>query len=480
MDIGVIGLGVMGENLILNMIDKKFSVGVYNRTYSKTEAFVSKVNNQEHAKGYKHLNEMVQGLSQPRKILMMVKAGDPVDAFLRELIPLLTDKDVVIDGGNSNYHDTTRRCKELEGKFHFLGCGISGGEEGARNGPAIMPGGSKDGWALVSGILQSISARGMNGSPCCYFVGPEGSGHLVKTVHNGIEYAEMQIIADFYQILRDTHTPAEINQVFNEWKKAGTSGYLLESMQIILNKKRDNAYLIDQIVDASEQKGTGAWTAIESLSTGVPTPIISEAVIARTLSGQKDLRMRLSQVLNLGKVISEDIANKSWSEIDNQNISDPQATKEPLPLSVEEMRQAFLLCRVLSYTQGFNLIQRISQANNWNISLKDLCSLWSNGCIIRSEFLPILSSICDTSTLETSSEFICFSKEGILPLRKIAIYSISNGINIPCILSSLNYYDALRTDSSSGNVIQALRDLFGAHTLVLKNTSEHIHIDWLN
>jgi len=454
MDIGVIGLGVMGENLIMNMLDRGHGVSVYNRTVEKTEKFISSFKASDKVKGYRTLEEMVSSLKSPRKILLMVTAGDAVDRLLDALGGFLSPQDVVVDGGNSNYRDTERRCKEKRGKFFFIGCGISGGEEGARKGPSLMPGGHKDGWKLVSEIFSSIAAVSASGSKCCEWIGDEGSGHLAKTVHNGIEYAEMQIIADFYQILRNTHSPKDISSIFQGWGASGTSGFLLEAAQIVLNKKNGTEHMIDEILDASEQKGTGAWTSEEAIRFGVPASIISDSVVARIISGQKELRKELSKVAPAGFVSCS------------------------FEIGAEDMRKAFLLCRALSYMQGFNLIREISNAKSWGVSREMLCRVWSNGCIIRSEFLKTLEQICEKEPMEQSKIFLSLAMEGVAPLRKIASYCVNSGVSVPCLLSSLSYYDMIRTESSSGNMIQALRDYFGSHTLVLKTSKERVHINW--
>ncbi|KAI5190681.1 6-phosphogluconate dehydrogenase [Nematocida minor] len=459
MDLGVVGLGVMGENLILNILDKGYSVGVYNRTVQKTDAFIGKTSH-KNAKGFGSLSSLVQELKAPRILLLMITAGSPVDALLKQLEGLIGSSDIVIDGGNSNYHDTMRRCTAAEGKYLFVGCGISGGEEGARYGPSIMPGGSHEAWPAISSILQKISAVDEStNEPCCEWIGPSGSGHLVKTVHNGIEYAEMQIIADFYQIFRGGLSPAEISGIFGEWMKSGTSGFLIEAVQDILQKKIDGSdcYLIDRVVDISEQKGTGKWTVLESFDTNTPTPVIVEAVTARVLSSMKEERVASSKMLPVG---AEDEPSLMGA------------------LSVDEMRKGFLLCRALSYIQGFNLIKSISDANSWSISLDMLCRVWSNGCIIRSEFLKTLTTISKSTPFFHSSSFIEIAENGIAPLRKIVSYCTRQGVSIPCVSSSLTYYDTIRTSKSSGNMIQALRDYFGAHTLLLEGESERTHISW--
>ncbi|KAI5187476.1 6-phosphogluconate dehydrogenase [Nematocida homosporus] len=455
MDIGVVGLGVMGENLILNFSDKDYSVGIFNRTVAKTKVFVESLPAERKIRGYNSLAELVGELKRPRRILLMVKAGQAVDDLLHELEGLLSAEDTVIDGGNSNYRDTLRRCEATEGKFLFLGCGISGGEEGARHGPAIMPGGCQKGWESVGEILQAVSAKTEKGEPCCQWLGPQGSGHLVKTVHNGIEYAEMQIIADFYQIMRRHHNPLEICHCFQEWKLSGTSGFLLEITQQILAMQDEQGVVIDRIWDTAEQKGTGVWTVQEALSSGSPTPIIGAAVTARVISSQKALRMKLAEVLPGGGDV----------------------TTKPC-ISNEEMRKAFLLCRALSYIQGFNLITSIAKTQNWPISLGMLCQIWSNGCIIRSEFLSTLAEMAKFEVLEESPVFIKIASEGIQALRRLVSFCAMQGVSVPCISESLQYYDSLRTAKSSGNLIQAMRDLFGAHTLQLDGNPEHVHLSW--
>ncbi|OAG30984.1 6-phosphogluconate dehydrogenase [Nematocida sp. ERTm5] len=453
MDIGVVGLGVMGENLIENILTNGYTVSIYNRTTEKTTTFINRLNT-TNAIGCSTLPELVNSLKPRRVILLMIKA-DAVDDLLSTLEGLLTPDDIIIDGGNSNYHDTVRRYTLSLGKYLFVGCGISGGEEGARYGPSIMPGGNYTAWPFISGILQSISAKTSDNLPCCDWIGNSGSGHLVKTVHNGIEYAEMQVLADFYQIFRITLSPPEISEIFQEWHNSGTNGFLIDIIIDILLKQQDNQYVIDQIIDVSEQKGTGKWTALESLNKNIPTPVIIEAVNSRILSSMKNIRVYLSNILPSHTV--------------PDNISD---------LSYNDIRKGFILCRAISYIQGFNLIKSISDEHNWNISFDKLCRIWSNGCIIRSDFLKTLSNISCSNLLFDSPEFIKIADEGIPVLRRIIIYCINQGIHIPCLISVLNYYDGLRTNNSSGNMIQAMRDYFGAHTLLIKNKDEHIHIHW--
>ncbi|KAI5189280.1 6-phosphogluconate dehydrogenase [Nematocida sp. AWRm77] len=461
MDLGVVGLGVMGENLVWNILDKGHTVCVYNRTSAKTDALLSKTASGSALKGCKTLEDMVASLCTPRKILLMVSAGAPVDALLGALAPLLAPEDTVIDGGNSNYRDTERRCRETEKKFCFVGCGISGGEEGARYGPSIMPGGDVRGWAAVQSLLQSISAKTAEGRPCCEWIGSEGSGHLVKTVHNGIEYAEMQIIADFYQILRGRLTPDAIADVFRSWGEQGTGGFLLETAQTVLRKKTEQGdiSLINCIVDMSEQKGTGAWSVEESLAYKSPVPSIASAVTARISSSQKALREKSSALLCAGKDALESAAAGPG-------------------VSHEEMREAFLLCRALAYIQGFCLIESISREKGWDISLEALTRVWSNGCIIRSEFLQTLERMCKSTPMVHSKEFAEIARRGVDPLRRLVSYCALSGTSAPCLVSSLSEYDGLRTAQSSGNLIQALRDFFGAHTLLLEGSAEHVHIQW--
>ncbi|KAI5131452.1 6-phosphogluconate dehydrogenase [Nematocida parisii] len=453
MDIGVVGLGVMGENLIENMLSNGHTVSIYNRTTEKTTTFINKLNN-PNAIGCSTLPELVNSLKPHRVILLMIKAGSAVDDVLSALEGLLTPEDIIIDGGNSNYHDTVRRYTLSLGKYLFVGCGISGGEEGARYGPSIMPGGNDTAWPFISGILQSISAK-TDGLPCCEWIGSSGSGHLVKTVHNGIEYAEMQVLADFYQMHRVNLSPPEISEIFQEWRNSGTNGFLIDAIIDILLKQQDNQHVIDLIIDISEQKGTGKWTALEALNKNTPTPVIIEAVNARILSSKKSDRVHLSSILPSCTV--------------PDSITD---------LSYDDIRKAFILCRAISYVQGFNLIKTISDEHNWNISLDKLCRIWGNGCIIRSDFLKTLSNMSCSNLLFDSPEFIKISGEGVPVLRRMIKYCINQGVHIPCLISVLSYYDGLRTNNSSGNMVQAMRDYFGAHTLLIKDKKEHIHIHW--
>ncbi|OAG29588.1 6-phosphogluconate dehydrogenase [Nematocida displodere] len=455
MDIGVIGVGVMGENLVMNMLDKGHSVAIYNRTHEKTTKLIGQVSSekQDMAQGCASLEELVKALRQPRKILLMVKAGRVVDAFIEKLRPLLSKDDLIIDGGNSHFNDTTRRCQESAGHHYFIGCGISGGEEGARHGPSLMPGGDVLAWEGALPLFSSIAAVSTSKTPCCEWIGGEGSGHLVKTVHNGIEYAEMQILADMYQVLRGTRDPASIEQMLSGWRDKGTSGFLLEALQTVFKKAHNGQPIIDQIVDEAQQKGTGAWTAEEGLRAGVPIPTISEAVTSRVISSMKQVRTSLGSL-------------PSGAEASSEGFTEG------------ELMKAFMLCRAISYTQGLNLIKKVSSTNGWGIDLSVLCRVWSNGCIIRSEFLDVLSRMTASEVLESSVDFVLIATDGIAPLRKVVSHAISTGVAVPCLSTSLSYYDALRTEEGPGNLIQALRDFFGAHTLLLKGETEPVHIDW--
>ncbi len=465
-DIGLIGLAVMGENLVMNMESKGFTVSVYNRTVDKVENFVNGRAKGKNIRGAATLEELIQQLEKPRKVMLMVKAGQPVDDFIEKLIPLLDPGDIIIDGGNSHYPDTARRTAYVESKgLNYIGTGVSGGEEGALKGPSMMPGGSPAAWPAVKPIFQAIAAKVDDGSPCCQWVGSGGAGHFVKMVHNGIEYGDMQLICEVYQIMRDLlHlSNEEMYQIFTEWNKGKLDSYLIEITRDILGYKDESgAYVVDTILDAAGQKGTGKWTGIEALNEGIPLTLVIEAVFARSLSSQKDLRVASSKVLS---------GPKAEFEGDKKEF-------------INYLHDALYAAKIISYAQGFTLMKSSAKTYNWDLNYGEIALMWRGGCIIRSVFLD---KIKDAFTVNPAldnlllapyfTEEIDKSQQG---WRKVCSEAQLKGIPVPCISSALAYYDGLRTANLPANLLQAQRDYFGAHTYERtdKPRGEFFHTNW--
>ena len=465
-DIGVVGLAVMGENLVLNMESKGFSVAVFNRTVEKVDNFVN-----GRAKGKKiipthSLEELVNSLEKPRKIMLMVKAGNPVDIFIEKLIPYLEKGDIIIDGGNSHFPDTIRRTKYLEEKgFFFIGTGVSGGEEGALKGPSIMPGGSYAAWESVKTIFQSISAKVEDGSPCCEWVGSDGAGHFVKMVHNGIEYGDMQMICEVYQIMKDMLGMScdEMHEVFTEWNQGELDSYLIEiTGDILAYKDEDGEPLVEKILDTAGQKGTGKWTATSSLDLGVPLTLIGEAVFARCLSAMKEERLEASEILQGPK---------------------PEF-KGDKKLFLEDLRKALLASKIVSYAQGYVLMRAAAEEFNWDLNFGRIALMWRGGCIIRSVFLGKIKEAFDRDPLLSNLLLSPYFKEKIIDAqdswRRVVATSVENGLWIPTIATALNYFDGYRNGRLSANLLQAQRDYFGAHTYerIDKPRGEFFHTNW--
>ncbi|MEI8206126.1 MAG: decarboxylating NADP(+)-dependent phosphogluconate dehydrogenase [Kiritimatiellales bacterium] len=463
-DIGMIGLGVMGSNLARNMVSKGFAVSCYDWSESFRKNFAGK-----YKEGFVHANdlkEFVKSIGRPRKIMMMITAGSPVDSVLKELAPILDPGDVVIDGGNSEWEDTERRIKFCEEKgFLFVGCGVSGGEEGALNGPAMMPGGSAGAWELIKPIFEAISARTPEGEVCVDWIGPGGSGHFVKMVHNGIEYGDMQMICETYQVLRDGLKMSNIamSEVFGRWNKGKLDSYLVTiTRDILAYETKDGEQTVDMILDTAGQKGTGKWTLMAALDAGEPLPLIGEAVFARCLSALKEDREQASKWL-AGPKIGIDAKQDDF---------------------VEEVKQALYGSKIISYAQGFQLIQAVSKEQGWNIDLARLAQLWRGGCIIRSTLLrtikeaflrdPDLSNLLlDPLVAETVSEAQVHWRNAVACMTRAGIAS-------PAMSSALSYYDGFRTARGSANLLQAQRDYFGAHTYerIDKPRGEFFHTQW--
>jgi len=465
-DIGLIGLAVMGENLVLNMERNGFTVAVYNRTTEKVDNFINGRGKGKNIIGCHSIEELVSSLESPRKIMLMVKAGKPVDDFIELLIPHLEKGDIIIDGGNSHFPDTIRRTKYLEEKgLMFIGTGVSGGEEGALNGPSIMPGGSPKAWQFVKPIFQSIAAKVEDGTPCCYWVGENGAGHFVKMVHNGIEYGDMQLITEAYQIMKDLlgMNADEMHQVFKEWNEGELQSYLIEiTRDILAFKDEDGQPLVDKILDTAGHKGTGKWTVIASLDTGTPLTLIGEAVYARSLSALKDDRVEASKILSGPKPKFE---------------GDKTAF-------IEDLRKALYAAKLVSYAQGYVLMKYAAKEFGWNLNYGGIALMWRGGCIIRSSFLGKIKEAFDKNPELNNLLLDPFFKEKILSSqeawRRVVATAVTNGIWIPALSTALNYFDGYRNDRLPANLLQAQRDYFGAHTYerIDKPRGQFFHTNW--
>ena len=464
-DIGIIGLAVMGENLALNLLNKGFRVAVYNRNPAKVRAFLSGRGSGLDLLGAESLPEFVQSLAPPRRIMLMIRAGSPVDEMLEGLLPLLSPGDIVIDGGNSNFRDTIRRAKYVEEKgFNFVGCGVSGGEEGALNGPSLMPGGSAAAWPRLKPLLQAIAAN-VDGVPCCDWVGADGAGHFVKMVHNGIEYGDMQLIGEAYQIMRallHMH-PDEIGETFEQWNGGELDSYLIEiTARILKTKDEDGTPLIDRILDTAGQKGTGKWAVVEALNEGVPLTLIGEAVFARCLSAIKDERVRASAVL---KGPSPAFAG------------DREAF-------LNDLERALYAAKLTSYAQGYALLRAAAATHGWELNYGGIALLWRGGCIIRSAFLGRIKEAFERDpalhNLLIDPYFAGKLEACQGGLRSVAVAAAANGIPAPAMFSALSYFDGYRAERLPADLLQAQRDYFGAHTYerVDKPRGEFFHTNW--
>jgi 6-phosphogluconate dehydrogenase len=465
-DIGIIGLAVMGENLVLNIASKGFTVACFNRTASKVTAFKAARGGSEKILGATSLEEFVASLATPRRIMLMVKAGQPVDDSIALLEPLLQAGDIIIDGGNSLFTDTARRTTELEAKgLLFVGTGVSGGEEGALIGPSIMPGGSAAAWPHVQAIFQGIAARVADGTPCCDWVGPGGAGHFVKMVHNGIEYGDMQMIAEAYSLLRGAGLEnSEIASTFATWNEGELDSYLIEITSEILTKKDDETGhdLIDVILDTAGQKGTGKWTSTTALDVGSPSSTIAEAVFARCLSALKEERVRASSVL-AGP---------------NLEFTGDRAA------FVEDVRRALYASKICSYAQGFQLMRMVALEQGWELNYGSIALMWRGGCIIRARFLENIKTAFETDSslpnLLLDPYFVATIQENQAAWRRVVASAFTHGVWVPAFSSALAYFDGYRTARLSTNVIQAQRDFFGAHTYERtdKARGEFFHTNW--
>jgi len=466
-DIGLIGLAVMGENLVLNMESKGFTVAVFNRTVSKVDDFV--VSGRGKGKkfiGCHSVQELAASLKAPRKVMLMVKAGQAVDEAIEQLIPVLSAGDIIIDGGNSNYDDTIRRTAYVESKgLLYIGTGVSGGEEGALLGPSIMPGGSPKAWPAVKPIFQAIAAKVSDGSPCCEWVGENGAGHFVKMVHNGIEYGDMQLICEVYQIMRDVlgMKSQEMHEVFKEWNSGDLGSYLIEiTRDILAYKDEDGSALVDKILDTAGQKGTGKWTGIAALNQAVPLTLITEAVFARCLSAAKDERVGASKVFGAPK--------RAFS-------GDKKAF-------LNALRDALYAAKIVSYAQGYQLLRAAAAEYKWNLNYGGIALMWRGGCIIRSVFLGKIKEAFDKNPSLSNLLIAPFFKDKIQKAeagwREVVATAVKNAIPTPAISAALSYFDGYRCERLPANLLQAQRDYFGAHTYERtdKPRGQFFHTNW--
>ena len=466
-DIGLIGLAVMGENLVLNMESKGFHVSVFNRTVEKVDKFMEGRGKGKNIYGARSLEDFVSSLKSPRKVFLMVKAGQAVDDFIDKLIPLLDKGDIIIDGGNTHFPDTTRRTAYVESKgLLYVGTGVSGGEEGALNGPSMMPGGSPAAWPYVKPIFQGICAKVADGTPCCDWVGEGGAGHFVKMVHNGIEYGDIQLICECYQIMKDIlgMTNEEMHEVFAEWNKGDLDSYLIEITRDILAKKdEDGKYVLDYILDTAGQKGTGKWTAVTALDAGVPLTLIGEAVFARCLSAQKEERVAASKILQGPSPVKFTGDRKAF---------------------LEDLRKALFAAKVVSYAQGYTLMRAAAKEYGWNLNYGGIALMWRGGCIIRSVFLGKIKEAFDKNpdiaNILLDPYFCDKLAEAQQGWRNVLGQAIVNGVPAPTLSAALEYYDGYRCGRLPANLLQAQRDYFGAHTYERTDRprGEFFHTNW--
>ena len=466
-DIAMIGLAVMGENLVLNMESHGFTVAVYNRTVDKVEAFVQGRGKGKKIVGCKTVAELCAALKRPRKVMMLVKAGKAVDECIEQLLPFLEAGDIIIDGGNSHYPDTIRRTKTVESKgLLFIGTGVSGGEEGALKGPSIMPGGSPAAWPHVKPIFQAVAAKVEGDVPCCDWVGSDGAGHFVKMVHNGIEYGDMQMICEAYSLLKGVLglSNEELHKVFTQWNEGDLDSYLIQITRDILAEKdpETGKHVVDIILDTAGQKGTGKWTSVAALDYGVAAPTVSEAVFARCMSAMKDERVAAAKVL-----------------------SGPKAKfKGDKEAFIEDVRQALYASKICSYAQGFQLMRAAAAEQNWTLDYGSIALMWRGGCIIRARFLGDIKAAFDRNpklaNLLLDKYFRKAIRQSQKAWRRAVARAVKQGIPIPAFMSALAYYDGYRAETLPANLLQAQRDYFGAHTYerIDKPRGQFFHTDW--
>jgi 6-phosphogluconate dehydrogenase len=464
-DIGLIGLAVMGENLVLNMESKGFTVAVYNRTVSKVDNFVSGRGSGKKFIAAHSIEELCRSLKRPRKVMMLVKAGQAVDDFIEQIIPHLEPGDVIIDGGNTHFPDTIRRTAYVESKgLLYIGTGVSGGEEGALNGPSMMPGGSKAAWELVRPIFQAICAKA-GGEPCCEWVGENGAGHFVKMVHNGIEYGDMQLICEVYQLMKDLlgMSAAEMYEVFKEWNEGELNSYLIEITRDILAYKNEaGEVVVDHILDTAGQKGTGKWTGVAALDLGVPLTLIGESVFARCLSAQKAERVEAARQLAGPKI----------------NFCGQRH------VFLNDLKNALYASKIVSYAQGYLLMREAAKEYGWNLNYGGIALMWRGGCIIRSVFLGKIKEAFDRKPELTNLLLDPFFNEKVTAAqdswRRVVSTAIMNGIPVPSMSAGLTYFDGYRCERLPANLLQAQRDYFGAHTYerIDRERGEFFHTNW--
>jgi 6-phosphogluconate dehydrogenase len=465
-DIALIGLAVMGQNLILNMNDHGFTVVAYNRTLEKVDHFLANEAKGTKVLGAHSIPEMVAQLKKPRRVMLMVKAGKPVDEFIEHLLPHLEPGDIIIDGGNSLFEDTIRRAKYVESKgLLYIGTGVSGGEEGARRGPSIMPGGSPAAWPHVKPIFQAISAKVEDGTPCCDWVGEGGAGHYVKMTHNGIEYGDMQLICEAYNLMKTGlgMTPDQMHEVFVEWNKGELNSYLIEiSRDILAFKDADGSALVDKILDTAGQKGTGKWTVISSQELGIPITLMAEAVYARCVSAMKEERVAAAK-----------------------KLKGPKPTiKGDQKKFIEAIRQALYASKIVSYAQGYMLMRAAAAEHKWNLNYGGIALVWRGGCIIRSAFLGKIKEAFDKNPKLSNLMLDPFFRKAIKDCqrswRNVVAMAAKKGIPVPAFSTALAFYDSYRSERLPANLLQAQRDYFGAHTYerVDKPRGEFFHTNW--
>lgn len=460
-DIGVVGMAVMGSNLALNMADHGFAVSVYNYTPDLTEKFVTE-RPHDNIKGYYDLKEFIGSLKKPRKIMLMIMAGAPVDSMIEQLIPILDAGDIIIDGGNSYFGDTRRRCERCsEAGIHFYGMGISGGENGARRGPSIMPGGNKDTYPEIQPVYEAIAAKAADGKPCCTYIGEDGAGHYVKMVHNGIEYADMQLISEAYLLLKYVggYDNAEISEIFHQWNQGELKSFLIGiAADIFAEDDEAGGQVVDYIVDAAGQKGTGRWTSIESMKQGVDISMITAACNARVMSNQP------------GRKVAQEVIHK------------PALTKQEGEAFIEAVRQSLYTAKIVAYAQGFSLYRSASETYGWNLDYGSIASIFRAGCIIQAEFLNKITEAYEKNPNLENLMFDEFFLDKInanqASLRKIVCLAVSEGIPVPAYANAMEYIDAYSSPRVGANLIQALRDYFGAHTFKRVDKEGTFHHQW--
>lgn len=469
----MIGLAVMGQNLILNAADHGFTVVAYNRTVSKVEHFLENEAKGKPILGANSIADLCAKLKRPRRVMLLVKAGNPVDQFIEQLLPHLEEGDIIIDGGNSHFPDTNRRYEDLKKKgILFVGSGVSGGEEGARYGPSLMPGGHKEAWPHIKDIFQSISAKA-DGEPCCDWVGDAGAGHYVKMVHNGIEYGDMQLICEAYDLMKRVGgmKDAEISKVFGEWNEGVLDSFLIEiTRDILAYTDKDGSPLVEKILDSAGQKGTGKWTAINALDLGMPVTLIGEAVFARCLSALKQERIRASKVL-------------AGPEVSPVSIEDR-------PKFIADLQQALYASKLISYAQGFMLIREAAKEYGWELNFPSIALMWRGGCIIRSVFLGEITNAYRANPDLENLLFHQFFTDAIHKAqsgwRKTVSLAVEKGIPTPAFSTALSFYDGYRSEQLPANLLQAQRDYFGAHTFQIlpehadeeRKVGDYIHVNW--